>query len=137
MCVDVSTVIAGDVQSDSIYVASKDIYQLQYTPLSLCQWRQSFLYMLCTLGPTQVAPFPFEMDVVLVGVALFSRVQVKCITGQLLFQSCPGWDSNPRHCFLDSAFPTELPGQLSKQGSKSTIQHNTRQSQTPILCAMA
>ena len=36
-----------------------------------------------------------------------------------------------------SALPTELPGQLSKQGSKSTIQHNTRQSQTPILCAMA
>ena len=36
MCVDVSTVIAGDVQSDSIqYVASKDIYQLQYTPLSV------------------------------------------------------------------------------------------------------
>ena len=40
MCVDVSTVIAGDVQSDSIYVAFKE---LQYTPLSLCQWRQSFL----------------------------------------------------------------------------------------------
>ena len=40
-------------------------------------------------------------------------------------------------CFLDmlsrqSALPTELPGQLSRQGSKSTIQHNTRQSQTPI-----
>ena len=29
------------------------------------------------------------------------------------------------------ALPTELPGQLSMQGSKSTIQHNTRQSQTP------
>ena len=40
MCVDVSTVIAGDVQSDSIYVAFKE---LQYTPLSLCQWRRSFL----------------------------------------------------------------------------------------------
>ena len=37
-----------------------------------------------------------------------------------------------------SALPTEseLPGQLSKQGSKSTIQNKTRQSQTPILCAM-
>ena len=33
-----------------------------------------------------------------------------------------------------SALPTELPGQLSRQGSKSPIQHNTRQSQTPILC---
>ena len=32
-----------------------------------------------------------------------------------------------------SALPTELPGQLSRQGSKSTTQHNTRQSQTPIL----
>ena len=36
-----------------------------------------------------------------------------------------------------STLPTELPGQLSRQGSKSTTQHNTRQSQTPILCAMA
>ena len=36
-----------------------------------------------------------------------------------------------------SALPTELPGQLSRQGSKSTTHHNTRQSQTPILRAMA
>ena len=36
-----------------------------------------------------------------------------------------------------SALPTELPAQLSRQDSKSTTQHNTRQSQTPILCAMA
>ena len=43
MCVDVSTVIAGDVQSDSIYVASKDIYQLQYTPLSLSVETKRFL----------------------------------------------------------------------------------------------
>ena len=53
-------------------------------------------------------------------------------------RSCPGWDST--HDTLlsrQSALPTELPGQLSKQGSKSTIQHNTRQSQTPILCAIA
>ena len=34
-----------------------------------------------------------------------------------------------------SALPTELPAQLSRQDSKSTTQHNTRQSQTPItLC---
>ena len=37
----------------------------------------------------------------------------------------------------NSSLPTELPGQLSRQGSKSTTQHNTRQSQTPILRAMA
>ena len=30
-----------------------------------------------------------------------------------------------------STLPTELPGQLSRQDSKSTTQHNTRQSQTP------
>ena len=43
-------------------------------------------------------------------------------------RSCPGWDSNPRHTTYKaecSALPTELPGQLSRQGSKSTTQHNT------------
>ena len=50
--------------------------------------------------------------------------------GQHLFQekrSCPGWDST--HDTLlsrQSALPTELPGQLSGQGSKST---HTTQSQ--------
>ena len=34
-----------------------------------------------------------------------------------------------------SALPTELPGQLNRQGY--TTQHNTRQSQAPIICAMA
>ena len=36
-----------------------------------------------------------------------------------------------------SDLPTELPGQLSRQGSRSTTQHNTGQSQTQILCAVA
>ena len=34
-----------------------------------------------------------------------------------------------------STLPTELPGQLSRQDSKPTTQHNTRQSQTPNNCA--
>ena len=32
-----------------------------------------------------------------------------------------------------SGLPTELPGKLSRQGSKSTIQHNTRQTQYSVL----
>ena len=48
--------------------------------------------------------------------------------------SCPGWTrTHDTLLSRQSALPTELPGQLSKQGSKSTTQHNTRQSQTPIL----
>ena len=62
-------------------------------------------------------------------------VQGKCITSKAAptrttpfsMKSCPGWDSNPRDTLLtrQSALPTELPGQLRRQGSKSTTQHNT------------
>ena len=52
-------------------------------------------------------------------------------------RSCPGGtQTHDTPLTTQSALPTELPGQLSRQGPKSTTQHNTRQSQTPILRAM-
>ena len=77
-----------------------------------------------------------------------SRVQGKCITNKAIptrttsfskekGAALGGTRTHDTLLSRQSALPTELPGQLSKQGSKSTIQHNTRQSQTPILCAMA
>ena len=74
-----------------------------------------------------------------------SRVQGKCIaiptrTTSFSKEKGAALGGTRTHDTLlsrQSALLTELPGQLSKQGSKSTIQHNTRQSQTPILCAMA
>ena len=68
----------------------------------------------CIATPTRTTPFSKEKGAALGG----TRTHDTLLTRQ-------------------SALPTELPGQLSRQGSKSTTQHNTRQSQPPILCAMA
>ena len=54
-----------------------------------------------------------------------------CISMTPTFLSCPGRDSNPLHCTSDECSTTELPGQLTRLGSKSAIQYGTRQRQTP------
>ena len=45
--------------------------------------------------------------------------------------SCPRWDSNGDTLqSRQSALPTELAGQTSRQGPKSAIQHNTKARKT-------
>ena len=64
-----------------------------------------------------------------------SRVQSKCIaiptrTTSFSKEKGAALGGTRTHDTLlsrQSALPTELPGQLSKQGSKSTIQYNTTQ----------